>query len=213
MIDADDITVVLGITGGTGAGKTSALQAIRKMGGKVIDCDVLYYEMLETNEDLRRTLADTFGAGIFTPEGRLDRQRLGELVFRDKDRLDQLNAIVFRFVPLELRRRMEAEPASLFAIDAISLFESGIDQMCDRTVAVTTPVELRVRRIVARDGIGEQYARLRIAAQKTDEYFRDKCDYELENSADSPEKFEEEAIRFFEKVIEIVKEEKANDEG
>lgn len=213
VIDADDIAVVLGITGGTGAGKSSALQAIRKMGGKVIDCDVLYHEMLETNEDLRQTLADTFGSGIFTPDGKLDRKQLGELVFRDRDRLDQLNSIVFRFVPSELRRRMEADPASLYAIDAISLFESGVDQMCDRTVAVTTPVELRVRRIVARDSIGEQYARLRIAAQKTDEYFRDKCDYELENSAETPEKFEEEAIRFFEKVIETVKEEKANDEG
>ena len=213
MIDADNIAVVLGLTGGTGTGKTSALQAIRKMGGKVIDCDELYHEMLDTNEELHRTLADTFGAGIFNPEGKLERQRLGELVFGDRDRLDQLNSIVFRFVPSELRRRMEAEPASLYAIDAISLFESGIDQMCDRTVAVTTPVELRVHRIMTRDSIGEQYARLRIAAQKTDEYFRDKCDYELVNSANSPEKFEEEAIRLFEKVIESVKEEKANDES
>lgn len=212
MIDADNIAVVLGITGGTGAGKTSALRAVRQLGGKIIDCDALYYELLDTDAGLRKTLTDTFGGGIFTPEGKLDRQRLGALVFGDKDRLDQLNSIVFRFVLPELRRRMETDPASLYAIDAINLFESGADQLCDRTVAVTTPVELRVRRIMARDGIDEQYARLRIGAQKSDEYFREKCDYELENSAETPEMFEEEAVRFLNKIIETVKEEKANGE-
>lgn len=213
VIDAGDIQVVLGITGGTGAGKTSALRAIKALGGKILDCDAVYHEMLDTDKDLRGALAKTFGDDMFTQEGKLDRKRLGRLVFTDEDRMDQLNSLVFRFLLPELRRRMEADPATLYAIDAISLLESGADQMCDRTVAVTTPMELRVRRIMARDGIDEQYARLRIAAQKSDEYFREKCDCELENTAETPEEFEAEAKRFFEKLIETVKEEKANGEN
>ena len=84
----------------------------------------------------------------------------------------------------------------IFAIDAINLLEGGLDQLCDRTIAVTAPLELRVRRIMARDNITEQYARLRISAQKPDEYYRGKCDCELNNAADTAAAFEMEARVF-----------------
>ena len=96
------------------------------------------------------------------------------------------------------------------AIDAISLLEGGLDRLCDRTIALTAPLELRVRRIMARDNISEQYARLRISAQKPDEYYRERCDLELNNAADSAEAFEAEAKRFFARLIETIKEEKAH---
>lgn len=92
-----------------------------------------------------------------------------------------------------LKRRVEALPERLYAIDAVKLLESGLDHLCDQTIAVTAPLELRVRRIMARDGITEQYARLRISAQKADEYYRSKCDCELTNSADTAEAFQADA--------------------
>ena len=103
---------------------------------------------------------------------------------------------------------MESGGSALWAIDAINLLESGMARLCDRTVAVTSPMELRLRRIMARDGIDEGYARLRIGAQRTDDYYREHCDLELSNAAAAPEEFEEKAKRFFEKIIETVKEEK-----
>ena len=103
---------------------------------------------------------------------------------------------------------MEGVPDGLYAIDAINLLESGLNRLCDRTVAVTAPVELRVRRIMARDNITEQYARLRISAQKSDEYYRSKCDCELTNAADTPEEFRKEAELYFRRLIEDVEEEK-----
>ena len=207
IIEADSTRVVLGLTGGTGAGKTSALRAIESLGGKVIDCDAVYHRMLESDEGLRTAIHTTF-PGVFDQDGKLNRQKLGQEVFAQKDRLAQLNEIVFGFMTPELDRRMESAGDGLFAIDAINLLESGADRLCDRTIAVTAPTELRVRRIMARDGITEQYARLRISAQKPDEYYRGKCDCELNNAADTPEAFQAEAKLFFTRLIETITEEK-----
>ena len=207
VVDADDVPVVIGITGGTGAGKTSALNAIEDLGGRVLDADRVYHELLESSSELRAAIEEQFGA-VFSEDGTLDRQKLGNIVFSDKERLHQLNDIAFRFVCPELQRRMEQEPCNLYGIDAISLIEGGLARLCDRTVAVTSPQELRVRRIMARDGIEERYARLRISAQKTDDYYRENCDLELSNTEDSAEAFEVKARDFFEKIIREIKEEK-----
>ena len=207
VVEADSHRIVLGLTGGTGAGKTSALNAIRELGGTVIDCDAVYHEMLENSQEMRNAINAKF-PGVFDQDGKLNRQKLGQEVFAQKDRLAQLNEIVFGFMTPELDRRMESAGDGLFAIDAINLMESGADRLCDRTIAVTAPTELRVRRIMARDGITEQYARLRISAQKPDEYYRGKCDCELNNAADTPEAFQAEAKLFFTRLIETITEEK-----
>ena len=96
----------------------------------------------------------------------------------------------------------------LYGIDAIRLIESGLASMCDRTVAITSPQELRVRRIVQRDQIDELYARLRVSAQRSDDYYRENCDLELSNTAENAEAFEAKAREFFEKLIMQIKEEK-----
>ena len=209
IIDTDFKKVVIGFTGGSGAGKTSALRALEKLGGRTLDCDAVYYEMLQTNEDLRGELRATFGE-IFLPNGALDRQKLGSLVFGNEQRLNQLNDIIFRVMPKELERRMARAPAYLYGLDAINLIESGISKLCDRTVAITTPMELRLRRIMERDNITEEYARLRIGAQKPDSFYRESCTNTLENTAPSAEAFEDAAYRFLERLIEEIKEEKRN---
>lgn len=207
IVESDSQRIVLGLTGGTGAGKTSALNAIRELGGEIIDCDAVYHEMLDHDQELRNTINATF-PGVFGPDGKLNRKKLGQEVFAKKERLDKLNAIVFRFLIPELEKRMEGAPDGLYAIDAINLIESGLDRLCDRTIAVTAPTELRVRRIMARDDITEQYARLRISAQKPDEFYRGKCDLELNNGAETAEAFQREAKLFFERLVESLREEK-----
>ena len=209
VVEADSEQVVLGLTGGTGAGKSSALRAIESLGGQVVDCDRLYHEMLENCAPLRDEIGLSF-PGAFDAEGELDRKKLGQEVFSHKDRLEQLNGIIFHHLVPEVRRRLAESDSKLFAIDAINLLEGGLDQLCDRTVAVTAPMELRVRRIMARDNISEQYARLRISAQQPDEYYRGKCDCELNNAADTAEDFQQEAREFFQRLIDTIKEEKAH---
>ena len=207
IIEADSQRIIFGLTGCTGAGKTSALKAIQALGGQIIDCDAVYHRMLDENEAMRNAINEKF-PGVFSKEGKLDRRKLGEEVFSKKDRLAQLNEIVFHFLVPEVERSVTKLPDGLYAIDAINLLESGLDRLCDRTIAITAPVELRVRRIMARDGISEQYARLRISAQKPDEYYRSKCDCELNNALDTPAEFEKLAVLFFQKLMETVREEK-----
>ena len=207
VVESDSQRIVLGLTGGTGAGKTSALNAIRELGGEIIDCDAVYHEMLDNDQELRNTINAAF-PGVFGADGKLNRQKLGQEVFAKKERLDKLNAIVVRFLIPEFERRLDSAPDGLYAIDAINLIESGLDRLCDRTIAVTAPTELRVRRIMARDNISEQYARLRISAQKPDEFYRSKCDLELNNGAETAETFQREARLFFERLVESLREEK-----
>ena len=207
IVEADSLRVVLGITGGTGAGKTSVLDVIRELGGTVIDCDAVYHEMLAESEEMRNAINAVF-PGVFDADGKLNRKKLGEEVFSRRERLTALNDIVFRYLIPEIRRRLGNGPG-LYAVDAINLLESGLAELCDRTIAVTAPTELRVRRIMARDGISEQYARMRITSQKSDEYYRTKCDYELTNGAETPEGFQAEAREFLRRLLESIREERA----
>ena len=161
--------------------------------------------MLRDSVELRHAIEVKFH-GVFNSDGTLNRKKLGELVFENKERMEQLNEVIYRFIVPEVQRRCQA--GELVAVDAINLIESGAEALCDRTVAVTAPAELRVRRIMARDGIDERYARMRISAQKSDEFYRGKCDYELSNTAETPEDFREIARDFFRRLIGELREEK-----
>lgn len=113
-----------------------------------------------------------------------------------------LNAIIFDRLPRELLRRVNESDATMVGIDAINLVESGLYRLCRRTVAVLAPTETRVRRIMARDGISEDYARLRVQAQKPDEFYRAHCTDVLMNDAASPQVFEEIAYQRLQHIFE-----------
>ena len=176
--------LTIGITGPTGAGKTTALRVLEEMGFAAVDCDALYYQLLRTDEGLRRQLAEAFG-DIFLPGGQLDRRRLGGIVFSDPAALRRLNAIVYPAVDRAVEEAIRGCTARGLVVDAINLIESGLARRCDLTLAVTAPEAVRLRRIMERDGISEDYARRRIAAQKPDSYYRKHCGFLLENRAES----------------------------
>lgn len=197
LIDAD-CPLIVGLTGGTGAGKTSALAALEDLGGTVLDCDAVYHQMLRTDPALREAITAAFGP-VFCPDGSLDRQKLGTLVFSDHAALERLNAIVYEYLPPELLRR--AQGHTLVGLDAINLVESGLGRLCACTVAVLAPAEDRVRRIMARDGISEDYARLRISAQQPDAFYRERCSHILENNCATPAQFRDQARIFFRSML------------
>lgn len=171
--------MIIGITGGTGCGKTTLLSAIREKGGMVLDCDAIYHELLRSDTAMLRAIDARFPGVV--EDGTLNRKKLGAIVFADENALLDLNRITHAAVKKEVLRRLESAP-SLAAIDAIGLFEGELAQLCDVTVAVTAPVEDRVLRLMARDGISAEYARARIAAQHPDSWFEARCDYILHNS-------------------------------
>ena len=189
---------IIGITGGTGGGKTSALRALKSLGTQVIDCDALYHELLKQNSELIDELDGRFPDVV--KNGVLDRKALGQIVFNDSGALEDLNAITHRYVGQEVARRLDAwrsDGVQLTAVDAIRLIESGLGDLCDIVVGVTAPFEIRVRRIMERDGISENYARLRIGAQQPDSFYNDNCDYVLVSDCDTVEEFEDKARTLF----------------
>ena len=172
---------VIGITGGTGCGKTTLLREIEKRGGLVLDCDAIYHALLKTDKALLDAIEARFPGTV--EHGELQRKKLGAIVFSDEKALADLNRITHGAVKQAVLCKLDAAPG-LAAIDAIGLFEGGLAELCDVTVAVTAPEEDRVRRLMARDGISGEYARSRIAAQHDDAWFREKCDYVLVNDGE-----------------------------
>ena len=173
-------SLVVGITGGTGRGKTTLLKSIEACGGLILDCDAIYHELLRSDDSMLAAISNRFPGTV--ENGTLNRKQLGSIVFADPSALQDLNRITHAAVRQEVLRRLETAP-DLAAIDAIGLFEGGLAELCDVTVAVTAPEKDRIARLMQRDGITEEYARNRIRAQHDEQWFRERCDYVLVNDA------------------------------
>ena len=185
--------MIIGITGGTGCGKTTALNVIRDMGGTVIDCDAVYHQLLQSDKQLLADIEARFPGTV--ENGQLQRKKLGAIVFADPRELKALTRITGGAIRAEVLRLLTPQP-ELAAIDAIGLIEGGYGAMCDVTVAVTAPKEVRIARLMVRDGITGEYAAARIAAQKDEAWFRENCDHVLVNDG-TQEEFREKCLAFF----------------
>ncbi|MBP3210147.1 MAG: threonylcarbamoyl-AMP synthase [Oscillospiraceae bacterium] len=173
---------IFGITGTTGSGKTSVLEAFRKKGALLLDCDRLYHDLLETSEGMLRELEDRFPDAF--EKGRLVRKKLASIVFHNEAPLADLNAITHRYVCEDVKRQLRAHAMSggqIAVIDAVELISSGLGALCDCTIAVLAPEAERMKRIMARDGLTEEQALERIRAQKNDAYYRENCTYTVLN--------------------------------
>ena len=191
--------MIIGITGGTGCGKTTALKAFAQLGGVVLDCDEIYHELLHNDGKMLSDIENRFPGTV--ENGVLQRKKLGKIVFADKQALADLNGITHSRVKQEILRRLagETRPA---AIDAIGLFEGGLAELCDHTVAVTAPEESRIQRLMQREGISREYALARINAQKPQEEFAALCGHHLHNGG-TEEEFYGKCLAFF-KELDII---------
>lgn len=193
---------ILGITGGTGCGKTTALRTLEELGALIIDCDAVYHGLLIENKEMLAEIDSAF-PGVVTG-GVLDRKALGAVVFSDTEALARLNGITHSYVGREIDRLLESWAMSggrLAAIDAIELFGGNLARRCKATFAVLADRDKRIERIMARDGITREYAALRVDAQKPDSYFEEKCDYILKNNS-TEEEFREKCRSKFLEVID-----------
>lgn len=192
---------VIGITGGSGSGKTTALKVLESMGALVLDCDNIYHQLLETSPELLEELDSAFPGVV--REGVLQRKALGAIVFKDGAALEKLNSISHRYVDMEIERRLRTfamEGGRIAAIDAIELFVGGQAKRCTHTVAVLAEPETRIRRIMERDGISREYAVLRIEAQRPDSYFEGLCGHVLRNDG-GVEEFQGECLKLFKEIL------------
>ena len=192
---------IIGLTGGTGTGKTTALNVLKKLGGVCIDADEVYHDLLLNCEEMINEIKSAFPA--LDAEGPLDRKKLGEIVFNDSGELKKLNEITHKYVCRRIMEIIEKNSRAPFAaIDAVELVESGAGEMCDTIVAIIAPVSMRIDRIMSREGISMGYATMRIAAQKSDKYYEENCDIVIRNDYSDRESFEKKCFEIFEKILE-----------
>ena len=178
---------IIGITGGTGCGKTTALNALQELGFHIIDCDALYHQLLETDAQMLQAIEAAFPGVLL--DGKLQRKVLGQRVFSNPEALDLLNRTVWPYVGRAVDAQIRAQAPRPCAIDAIGLLESGLGDLCTYTVAITAPEDSRVSRLMAREGISEEYARLRIRAQKSNDVFAAGCGVTIHNDFAGADEF------------------------
>lgn len=184
MTDAPTPIIIVGLTGGSGAGKGHVCELLREYGVPCLDTDRVAHDLYTPGHPCLDELHACFPPSVFLPDGTPDRARLGDAVFHDPAALARLNGITHRYIRAVCDRwltQMHGEGHDMAVLDAPVLFESGFADMCRCTVGVLADTETRVRRIVRRDGIPRERALARIAAQHDDAFFMSHCTYVLRN--------------------------------
>lgn len=186
---------VIGITGGTGAGKSTLCAELEKCGAQVIDADSISRQVTKSDGVAFNEIAEAFGNDIIAPDGELDRKALANVVFNDAAKLKLLNKITHKHIFEQMKSQLDACAAKVAVLDVPLLFEDDFPFRCDLTVAVLAKPEVRLERIMKRDKISKNAAAERIKNQMTDEQYKDKADVCFVNNGDV------ERIREFAKTI------------
>ena len=177
---------VVGITGTSGSGKSSVGACLQQMGWQIIDADQVYHQLLKLDRNLTRTVLNQFPA-VAGPDGTVDRKALSRIVFEDRMELRRLNAITHPAVKREIRRRIRvltSQGCRRIGLDVPLLYESGLDHVCDFVIGVVAPEPALTERIVRRDGISPEQARIRLASQPDRQFYEALCDILIENDGD-----------------------------
>ena len=181
----------IGLTGGSGSGKSTVARIFASYGAKTVDTDAVYHSLISAPSACVTALSQAFGKEILSACGGIDRKKLAKIVFEPtevgKERLSLLNEITHRFVRREcetILARYKEEGAEMVILDVPLLFESGFDVICDHTVAVLAPYHVRLARIMERDCMDEAAASARLAAQPSDRFYIERADFTLTNDQD-----------------------------
>lgn len=178
---------ILGLTGGSGSGKSTAAQILREQGALVLDADKIAHEVMAAGGGAAKDIALAFGREYLLPDGTPDRKKLGALVFSDPRKRALLNQITHPRVTREIQRAIEQnrEKYGLIVIDAALLLDCApMKSLCDEIVVVCAPESVRINRIMERDALTERQARQRIGAQPPQEALVKEADRVWENSGD-----------------------------
>lgn len=171
--------MILGLTGHSGSGKTTVAAIFSQLGFYHIDCDSIVHTRVYTDPEVHGALAQVFGPQVIK-DGAVDRRALAAIVFSDDTQYRRLMDTVKPFIDRAVLREVDAHRDGNVLVDAPGLFEYGMQSICDKTLGVISDCALS--RIIERDGIGEKEARARLAHQQSHGFYRESCDYIIENN-------------------------------
>ncbi|MBE7043585.1 MAG: dephospho-CoA kinase [Ruminococcaceae bacterium] len=171
---------VIGLCGGSGSGKSTISACLAKRGAEVIDADKIARSLTENGSPVLDTIRTTFGDKVFHQDGTLNRGALAKIVFSDSEALKQLNAITHPEIAKQIQQRLK-DCKTTAVIDAAVLHQAGLELLCDKTIFITAPKDIRLERIMKRDGISEEAAEARINAQPTDAEYETITDFTVCN--------------------------------
>lgn len=177
--------MIVGLTGQTGAGKSTVSEIFAKNGYAVINADHISRIVVEKGTACLKELVDVFGSGILNSDETLNRKALATIVFTDKAKLEMLNSIIYPYITTEILSQIKQysdKGSKLILLDAPTLFESHSDDFCEIIISVTANPETRKKRIMERDNITAEQAQNRMDSQLDTEYFISHSDYIIENN-------------------------------
>ena len=172
---------VLGLTGGTGCGKSIAADYLKSHGAYIIDADAISRYIMEPGSPVLQKVANRFH-DVLLADGSLNRKKLASIVFNNEEALRSLNDITHTYIVQEIEKKLAQSTAMLTVIDAPLLFEAGLDRLCDECLCVLADYNLRKARIMNRDGLSEKEATSRINAQKEPQFYKTRCRFVIENN-------------------------------
>lgn len=179
---------VIGLTGGTGSGKSVVSKSLAEAGAVIVDADQIAHEIILKGEPAYQEIIAYYGTGILDEDGNIIRKKLGEIVFDDGEKLAFLNQCTHKYICAEVDRQIaaakEAGTAIAIVLDAPLLLEAGLEQVCDWVWVVYADPEVRAQRVMARDGVTYELAKARIANQKSWEEYKQAADTVIDNSKD-----------------------------
>lgn len=175
---------IIGLTGQSGAGKSTVLSCFESRGVCVFNSDLAVKRIYESGSVCLKAVAAEFGEDIINPDKSLNRALLAQRAFASRENTERLNSIVHPFVTTELLKLLKEQKPDVLICDAPQLFESGIYVLCDYIISVVADESIRLERICARDGISREQAMLRINAQLSESFFRENSDFVIENNSD-----------------------------
>jgi dephospho-CoA kinase len=177
--------MIIGLTGGIGAGKSAVADFFSRKGATIVDTDLIAREVVTPPSPVLDALVKEFGSGIVRADGTLDRTALAAAVFGDREREARLNQITHPAIRERTLAAMRAQPASEMVVVVVPLLlQSGFDSYCDQVVSVVAPRAQRVERAMRRDGMSSDQVEKRMAAQLSDEEYEKRADIVVRNDGD-----------------------------
>ena len=174
---------VIGVTGSSGSGKSTVAKLISKeLDAKLVVADDIVKKMQQPENIYFKKIVNLLGEQYLNEEGKLNRKKIAELIFRDKAKRAEINKLTQKYVVTEIKNEIKEATNDYVVIDVPLLIESGLNKMCSLVIGVISDYDIQIKRISLRDGLSKEEAKARLKVQPDNQFYKENVDYIVENN-------------------------------